>query len=303
LTKENIPTPGGKKNWQRATVESILTNEKYKGSALLQKQFTVDFLTKKIKNNEGEVPQYYVEDSHPAIIKPEEWEAVQVEMARRKNSKSRHRCNSPFSGKIICGDCGEIYGSKVWHSNDKYKRTIWQCNHKFEGDRRCTTPHLYEETIKDLFVQAVSMYFSNRESVIEDLRYIKRSLSDTDFIDADIEKAEQELEMLACMVHNCIMQNASAAVSEDEYRRQYAGLSERYEALKVQHDELLQQRQSMVDKSIVIGGLLFEISELSDLPICFNERLWIATVDHVTVYADERVVFAIKGGGEITLTL
>lgn len=57
---------------QRATVESILRNEKYKGSALLQKSFTVDFLTKKTKINEGEVPQYYVEDSHPAIIEP--WE-------------------------------------------------------------------------------------------------------------------------------------------------------------------------------------------------------------------------------------
>ena len=303
LTQNKISTPGGRETWQRATVESILTNEKYKGSALLQKQFTVDFLTKQIKDNEGEVPQYYVEDSHPAIIKPEEWDAVQVEMARRKNSKKRHNCTSPFSGKIICGDCGEIYGSKVWHSTDKYKHTIWQCNHKFEGKRKCATPHLYEETIKDLFVQAISIYLSDRESLIDDLRYIKRSLSDTDFIDADIEKSEQELEMLAGMVRNCIMQNASATVSEDDYRRQYAELSERYEALKVQHNELLQQRQSMVDKSIVLGGLLFEISELNDLPICFNERLWNATIDHVTVYADERIIFSIKGGAEITLML
>ena len=70
LTEEGIPTPGKKTVWQRATVESILRNEKYKGSALLQKSFTVDFLTKKTKVNEGEVPQYYVEDSHPAIIEP-----------------------------------------------------------------------------------------------------------------------------------------------------------------------------------------------------------------------------------------
>ena len=54
--------------WKPSTVESILTNEKYKGAALLQKSFTVDFLTKKMKVNEGEVPQYYIEDSHEAII-------------------------------------------------------------------------------------------------------------------------------------------------------------------------------------------------------------------------------------------
>jgi DNA invertase Pin-like site-specific DNA recombinase len=71
LTNQGIPTPSGKVRWQASTVQSILTNEKYKGDAILQKRFTVDFLTKKQKVNEGEVPQYYVENSHPAIISPE----------------------------------------------------------------------------------------------------------------------------------------------------------------------------------------------------------------------------------------
>ena len=71
LTKDGIPTPGGKKKWSISTVKSILSNEKYKGDALLQKSYTVDFLTKKTKVNEGEIPQYYVEDNHEAIIDPE----------------------------------------------------------------------------------------------------------------------------------------------------------------------------------------------------------------------------------------
>lgn len=70
LTSEGIPTPAGKSKWQSSTVGSILTNEKYKGAALLQKKFTVDFLTKTMKKNEGEVPQYFIEHSHPAIIDP-----------------------------------------------------------------------------------------------------------------------------------------------------------------------------------------------------------------------------------------
>lgn len=77
LTKQGIPTPGGKEKWQASTVDSILTNEKYKGDAMLQKKITVDFLTKKQKINEGEVPQFYVENSHPAIICPDEWNRVQ----------------------------------------------------------------------------------------------------------------------------------------------------------------------------------------------------------------------------------
>lgn len=76
----------------------------------------VHFLTKKTKINEGEVPQYHVEDSHPAIIEP--WKQVQAELERRKNSRTRHRQTSPFSGKIFCADCGEIFGAKTWHSTD-----------------------------------------------------------------------------------------------------------------------------------------------------------------------------------------
>lgn len=82
-------------------MESILTNEKYKGDALLQKRFTTDFLTKKMKVNEGEVPQYYVENSYPAIISPEEFDAVQTEFQRRK-SLGRRYSGRVFSPPELC---------------------------------------------------------------------------------------------------------------------------------------------------------------------------------------------------------
>ncbi len=131
LTKDGIPTPAGKKRWQASTIESILTNEKYMGAALLQKQFTVDFLTKTKKKNEGEVPQYYVENSHPAIIDPLEFQLVQREIARRKLLGRKYSGSSVLSCRIICADCGEYFGAKVWHSTSKYRTVIWQCNGKF----------------------------------------------------------------------------------------------------------------------------------------------------------------------------
>ena len=90
LTSRGIPTPGGKVKWTASTVKSILTNEKYKGDALLQKTFTPDYLTKKTKKNDGQIPQYYVENSHPAIVTPEMYEAVQAEMERRGNCRTRY---------------------------------------------------------------------------------------------------------------------------------------------------------------------------------------------------------------------
>ena len=74
--------------------------------------------------------KHLTEQGHPAIIDPDQWEKVQTEMAVRKSKGRHHNSLSPFSAKIVCGDCGEYYGPKVWHSTDKYRRVIWQCNGK-----------------------------------------------------------------------------------------------------------------------------------------------------------------------------
>lgn len=112
LTADAIPMPCGKDKWAASTVESILQNEKYKGSARLQKEFTVDFLTKKRKKNEGEVAQYFVQNSHDATISPDEWETVQLEFIRRKERRLHYSGNNIFSGRTICADCGEFMDQK-----------------------------------------------------------------------------------------------------------------------------------------------------------------------------------------------
>ena len=136
LTEKGIPTPGGKKVWGKAVVESILTNEKYKGDALMQKVYTVNFLSKKKKVNEGEVPQYYVEGNHEVIISPAVFDNVQVLMQLRGKGNSRNSCVSIFSSKIRCGDCGGWYGSKVWHSNDKYRKETHKLEFDFQKKRK-----------------------------------------------------------------------------------------------------------------------------------------------------------------------
>jgi len=118
----------------------MLGNEKYTGCARIQKTFTPDFLTKKVVKNTGQVPSYFVEQSHPAIIDPATFEMVQSEAARRKREGGRYSGVSIFSGKIKCGECGGFFGAKVWHSTDKYRRVIYRCNNKYDG-HKCQTPH------------------------------------------------------------------------------------------------------------------------------------------------------------------
>ena len=303
LTRDGILTPGGKTEWDKKVVLSILTNEKYKGAALLQKRYTVDFLQKKTKVNEGEVPQYYVENSHPAIIEPEEWDRVQIELARRKASGVATCSDSPFSTKVFCGDCGSRYTPITWHSNDKYRRIIWQCINKFHNPVKCTTTHLTAEQLEQKFLEMFAIYFADRKATIDTLRYVQKTLTDTDFIDDDIEACEREMDILTEMLRQTVMQNASASVSEEEYRRRYNDLTERFHAEEEKHKQLTERRKRMDAESVAIGGMLSRLTELEAPPIEFDEKLWHAVVDRVTVYNDDRLVYSLKDGTEITVML
>lgn len=92
LTSRGIPTPYGKSVWRDRTVKNILQNEKYRGDALLQKKYSKDFLDREMRKNTGEVPQYYVEKNHEAIIEPQIFDAVQQELKRR-SEMGYQRCH------------------------------------------------------------------------------------------------------------------------------------------------------------------------------------------------------------------
>ena len=298
LTQQGIPTPAGKQVWQRATVESILRNEKYKGAALLQKKFTVDFLQKKMKVNEGEVPQYYVEHSHEAIIDPEEWDKVQLELARRKNSTRRTQCNSPFAGKIICGDCGAVYGSKVWHSNSKYRRIIWRCNAKYEDSKHCSTPHLYEGDLKRCFLQALGQMLSQREAVLEDVLLVYGQLIDCTAIDKECAELEQEMEVLVGLIQNCITENATQSIDQAAYTERYNSLAARYEKAQSRYDALREKRDRRMIQANTLNEFAHTVMDLDTLQLTFSDALWNIVVEHVTVYADGHLVFHFKNGVE-----
>lgn len=117
--------------WNRTTIMSVLRNEKYTGNILLQKTFISDHLTKKKRVNRGELPQYYVEDSHEAIIDKSTFDKVQEELKRRaeqyETASSVVKEHNPLAQKISCGLCGKHFIRKFANSKSKYKTPIWVC--------------------------------------------------------------------------------------------------------------------------------------------------------------------------------
>ena len=145
LTQKGYPSPKCSGRWHASTVESMLSNEKYKGDALLQKEFTVDYLTKKMKKNEGEVPQYYLEDVHPAIVSKKVSGLAFAELARRKSRPYNYSSLYPWASSIVCECCGSYYGLKQLHRSGVFYGYYWRCNEYYNN--HCKSMTIYDETL------------------------------------------------------------------------------------------------------------------------------------------------------------
>ncbi|MDR5586050.1 recombinase family protein [Clostridium aquiflavi] len=174
LERDGILTSAGKKRWHTSTIRKILSNEKYMGDALLQKTYTVDFLTKKRVKNNGVVPQYYVENSHEAIIPKEIFMQVQEELIRRSTGhisssgkKRNFSCSQPFSQIVFCGECGEIYRRVHWNNRGK-KSIVWRCVSRLENTGlACHSRTVLEDLLKDAVVKAINDLLGQKNDFLE----------------------------------------------------------------------------------------------------------------------------------------
>lgn len=299
LTNRSIKTPGGKDVWNQQTVRRMLSNEKYKGDALLQKKFTVDFLQKKMKKNEGEVPQYYVEGNHEAIISPAVFDMVQAELAKRKHSGSRYSGVSIFSNKIKCGDCGGWYGSKVWHSTDQYRKVVYRCNHKYK-DEKCQTPHVTEDEVKALFIKAYNELISEKKEIIANAELIRKTLCITDGLLEEKQKLEDEILVLVEMTQNLVAENARVAQDQEEYQKRYDGLVQRYETTKKEYDELVDKIEQKEAHGERMRQFIKTLKDQDGIITEFDDVLWGSMVELVTISREKRSV-TFKDGTEITV--
>ena len=176
LREQEIPGCTGKAKWCPSAIWKMLQNEKYKGDALLQKTYTVDFLKKKRIDNDRQVNQYYIENNHEPILDREKWEIVQLEIARRKKFREQHNLqfyimqkeNNPFTTKVFCAECGSAFGRKNW-TTSRGKRKVWQCNNRYriKGQIGCQNNHIDEEMLETIFLRAIEELKDNKNLLFE----------------------------------------------------------------------------------------------------------------------------------------
>jgi hypothetical protein len=240
-----------------------------------------------------------VENAHEAIIEPAVFDMVQQEMARRKKGSNRHSGVGMFASRIKCGECGSWYGSKVWHSTTKYRRTIYQCNRKFKDDKKCSTPHLDEEAIKRLFVSAVNKLLADKDEIITNFGLVKADLFGTESLEAEKAELQSEMTVTAELIQKCIDENAHIALDQAEYQERYEGLVARFDKAKARFEEVSELITDKKARGEAVESFIAELGRQDGLIADFDERLWYSLVDFATVYSENDVRFTFKNGAEI----
>ena len=297
LESEGHTTVTGKTVWHSSTIQQVLTNVKYKGDALLQKYYIADFLTKKPVVNKGEVPQYYVEKNHEAIITQGIFDLVQKEIEYRAQHVETRNGTHVFSGRIRCGACGGLFGPKVWHSKSKYRKVVWQCNEKYaHRHATCTAPNVSEAELKKQFVKAVNQLMENKAEIIRSFEAIKDRVFNSSNDETKLKSFETErLEIIRDM-EQLTAENARAVMDQRAYQSRFEQLSTQYAEVNEQLAALNEQVKDKCYRKTKTQLFIRELENMDGLVTEFSDELWHALAEHVEVHGKEDVRFTFRNG-------
>lgn len=298
LEAENRSTVNGGR-WDPKEIANILDNEKYCGDLLLQKTYISDFLSKKVKKNNGELPQYYVENGHAPIIIPADWDVVQEEIARRKEAGKAYSSATVLSSKLICEDCGGFFGIKVWHSTDKYRRVIYRCNNKYANKAPCRTNHFTEEEVHKMFLRAYNEYMGNRENIIRGAEKMCRVLSDTTDLTRKLEQKTAQRETKAELYRAWISQGAGAR--SENFKKREEQLYADYDALDKEVNALTQKLAGINNRHTKLVNYIKGLQEKPLILEKWDTAMWITTIRHCIVHRDDSITFVFRDGAKIDI--
>ena len=282
--------------WSPSTIESILTNEKYKGDAILQKTYCTDYIRKTFVVNDGsEIPKYYAQNSHPAIVSTEVFDLAQMELEWRRSLKGSYSGKNCFASRIVCGDCGAFYGSKVWHSTDEYRRTIWRCNNKYDGDKKCSTPHVTQDELEKAFISVMQKVITEKDAIFTICREVLDEALDTSELDRIATRLQDQALGMAERVRKLVEENARVRRDQEEYQREYDALVAEHEKLSEKICRVEDQKKDKTDRRRRIEVFLHILEEQAEC-IRFEPYTFVALVDKVIVGHDSKLEFIFRNG-------
>ena len=177
---------------------------------------------------------------------------------------------------------------------------IYRCNHKYDNGKKCSTPHVTEDEIKDGFVRAVNMLIDDRDEILENARIIRATVDVTDRLSQEREEALQEMEVVAGLIDKAIRENSKKAQDQKAYEKRYQKLVDRYEKARTKSEGLAVQVCETQRRLREIDRFICELED-ADIIEAFDESMWRVLIQQVTVYAKDDIGYIFKDGQEIRL--
>ena len=304
LTEEHVPTMGGGNRWFSERIKSILKNEKYKGDALLQKTYITDPISKRVKKNNGELPMYYVENSHPAIIERRIFDRVQEEIARRAGKKKVKQTGTKtelgrYSGKyaltelLYCGECGTPYRRCTW-SRDGKKKIVWRCVSRLDyGKKYCkNSPSVEESRLHNAIAAAITKKANSEEINISGIMVHIESFGSRCDTDGIIQRQRRIAEIEKVIDDLARLNSDEAQSGELDYK-----FRELYAELYSVKDELEEMQSGA---SAIDGDMLNEMREmvtgLKNHPVEYDDKVVRQLIDCIKVMSADTIKICFKDG-------
>lgn len=309
LEADGIKTARGHKKWNDGVIRGMLRNEKYMGDALLQKTYIADLFTRQTRKNTGELPQYYVENSHPAIIDRLTFQRVQEEMARRSSLKKVSTAAktelAKYSGKYVltellsCGNCGSPYRRVTW-TRPEGKKIVWRCINRLEnGKKFCKeAPTLEESRIHTAVVSTMNEMFSlkSMKAILQDS--IQSALAQKNG-ETSLAAIDSRLSELREQQYRLLQLAAAVGADSTQYDEELKKISLEFSALVAKRSELEKKRQDTEQADERAEQLAAELEAVDTGITTFDEVTVRQLISAITVLSEEKLLICFKDGTEI----
>ena len=298
ITKLEVPRQEGKTDWRHSAIAYIIRNEKYIGDSLLQKKYSTDTLPFQKKLNHGEKDQYYVQNSHPAIIEREVFEEANALLAKRVSRiEVRGSMNEALRRKIVCGNCGTLLKQK--RHND---RVFWTCR-KHDRDRlSCPLTQVPEEQICEAFLKMYYKLKNQGMDILCDMYSDLRTIRERRMLwSLDVIEMNKRISELSSQYQTLAELKKRGLVDPDFFISQTNELTEQLREAKLEKERLVERPEDQV--ILRTGELMETIESGPDILEEFDGELFSELVDVVIIESRDVLRFRLKNGLELTETI
>lgn len=289
LNDEEIPSANGK--WTLPGIRYILTNEKYIGDTLHQKTYTPQIIPLRNRPNYGNVDQFYVENTHEAIISREVFDAAQARIHRNASIPKQEKTQRIFDKIIFCEECGWAYKAKLLHGI-----RYWVCTRKSVAGHSCGGRNVRETEIKEAFVEVYNKLCLFEKEILE--RALVQVLNVREKISGqnnEIAQIDAEIAKL-CGQNNMYTQlHGQGIIDEISYLERTTELNYKVTELRSKRLKLLNadEDEMLIENLRVLKDIL---SESPKTILHFDPQLFLMVTERVLIGNNGTIVFQLKGG-------